>query len=125
VLRPRDVDVPEPGPGQVRIAVRAAGVNGLDSKIRAGLMKDAFPVEFPFVPGLEASGVVDAVGSKFAVEGLSEALHYELTAIGVRVKIVEPGIVNTDFGGRSFDFNNDESLTQYQEVVGAFFSAPA
>ncbi len=64
-------------------------------------------------------------GSKFAVEGLSEALHYELAAIGVRVKIVEPGIVNTDFGGRSFDFTNDESLTQYQQIVGAFFTAQA
>ena len=59
-------------------------------------------------------------GSKFAVEGLSEALHYELAAIGVRVKIVEPGIVSTDFGGRSLDFTNDEGLTEYQEFVGAF-----
>jgi NAD(P)-dependent dehydrogenase (short-subunit alcohol dehydrogenase family) len=64
-------------------------------------------------------------GSKFAVEGLSEALHYELGAIGVRVKIVEPGIVTTDFAGRSFDFTNDESLTEYQEFVGAFFAAQA
>jgi NAD(P)-dependent dehydrogenase (short-subunit alcohol dehydrogenase family) len=62
-------------------------------------------------------------GSKFAVEGLSEALHYELQAIGVRVKIVEPGFVRTDFGGRSFDFSNDESLTGYQKLVGAFASA--
>lgn len=62
-------------------------------------------------------------GTKFAVEGLSEALHYELAAIGVKVKIVEPGFVNTDFGGRSFDFTNDETLTEYQKLVGAFFAA--
>jgi NAD(P)-dependent dehydrogenase (short-subunit alcohol dehydrogenase family) len=62
-------------------------------------------------------------GTKFAVEGLSEALHYELAAIGVRVKIVEPGFVKTDFAGRSFDFTNDESLTEYQEFVKAYFSA--
>ncbi|MEU4242710.1 SDR family oxidoreductase [Actinoplanes sp. NPDC026619] len=61
-------------------------------------------------------------GTKFAVEGLSEALHYELAAIGVHVKIVEPGFVNTDFGGRSFDFTNDESLTEYQKLVGAFLT---
>ncbi|GAA2645207.1 SDR family oxidoreductase [Paractinoplanes durhamensis] len=62
-------------------------------------------------------------GTKFAVEGLSEALHYELATIGVSVKIVEPGFVNTDFGGRSFDFTNDESLAEYQKLVGAFYSA--
>ncbi|MEM9292723.1 MAG: SDR family oxidoreductase [Acidobacteriota bacterium] len=56
-------------------------------------------------------------GSKFAVEGLSEALSFELAAIGVRVKIVEPGMIATDFGGRSFDLSLDESLTEYQEVV--------
>jgi len=62
-------------------------------------------------------------GSKFAVEGLSEALHYELAAIGVKVKIIEPGLVNTDFSGRSFDFSNDENLVEYQEFVGKFMSA--
>jgi len=56
-------------------------------------------------------------GSKFAVEGLSEALHHELATIGVRVKIIEPGRIATDFGGRSFDFSNDEKLTEYQGFV--------
>lgn len=64
-------------------------------------------------------------GTKFAVEGISEALHYELAAIGVKVKIIEPGFVKTDFSGRSFDFSNDESLTDYQEFVGKFFAAQA
>ncbi|MEO1352474.1 MAG: SDR family oxidoreductase [Cyanobacteria bacterium J06635_15] len=62
-------------------------------------------------------------GSKFAVEGLSEALSFEMEAIGVKVKIVEPGGVKTDFAGRSFDLNNDESLTEYQELVGKLFAA--
>jgi NAD(P)-dependent dehydrogenase (short-subunit alcohol dehydrogenase family) len=62
-------------------------------------------------------------GSKFAVEGLSEALSFEMEAIGVKVKIVEPGMIKTDFGGRSFDFNNDESMTEYQGVVGKVFAA--
>jgi NAD(P)-dependent dehydrogenase (short-subunit alcohol dehydrogenase family) len=57
-------------------------------------------------------------GTKFAVEGLSEALSYEMEAIGVHVKIVEPGAILTDFAGRSLDFNNDESLPEYQAVVG-------
>jgi len=56
-------------------------------------------------------------GSKWAVEGLSEALHYELGALGIRVKVVEPGGVDTDFGGRSFAFTNDPALTEYQPMV--------
>jgi len=61
-------------------------------------------------------------GTKFAVEGLSEALSFEMLPIGVKVKIVEPGVIKTDLTGRSFDFNNDESLTEYQELVRKVFS---
>ncbi|MFG1811996.1 NADP-dependent oxidoreductase [Streptomyces sp. NPDC049040] len=69
VLHPAEIDVPEPGPGQVRIAVRAAGVNPLDHKIRAGYMNQVFTVELPHVPGVEASGVVESVGE--GVSGLT------------------------------------------------------
>ncbi|MDB4285749.1 SDR family oxidoreductase [bacterium] len=62
-------------------------------------------------------------GTKFAVEGISEALSFEMGPIGVKVKIVEPGFIATDFGGRSFDFTNDESIAEYQELVGATFQA--
>jgi len=56
-------------------------------------------------------------GTKFAVEGLSESLHYELGALGIRVKVVEPGMIKTDFAGRSLDFSNDPTLTEYQPLV--------
>jgi NAD(P)-dependent dehydrogenase (short-subunit alcohol dehydrogenase family) len=62
-------------------------------------------------------------GSKWAVEGLSEALHYELIPLGIRVKVVEPGGVATDFAGRSFVFTNDESLAEYQPMVQAITAA--
>ncbi|MFC4308799.1 SDR family oxidoreductase [Steroidobacter flavus] len=58
-------------------------------------------------------------GTKFAVEGLSEALQYELGALGVRVKLVEPGGIRTDFAGRSFDFQNDPTMVEYQPLVQA------
>lgn len=61
-------------------------------------------------------------GTKFAVEGMSEALHYEMNEIGVKVKIIEPGMVATDFGGRSFDFSNDEGLPEYQNLVHGVFA---
>ena len=58
-------------------------------------------------------------GTKFAVEGLSEALHYELEPLGIRVRIVEPGIIKTNFGGSSFDFAMDESLSDYAQTAEA------
>ena len=60
-------------------------------------------------------------GTKFAVEGISEALSFEMGAIGVKVKIIEPGMVATDFAGRSFDFSNDESLLDYQPLIRKVF----
>ena len=62
-------------------------------------------------------------GTKFAVEGISEALHYELEHFGVQVKVVEPGAIRTDFAGRSFDFVNDESKEEYQPLVRHMMSA--
>ena len=61
-------------------------------------------------------------GTKFAVEGLSEALSFEMEPIGVKVKLVEPGVIKTDFVGRSFDFSNDETLEEYQGLVGKFYA---
>jgi NADPH2:quinone reductase len=54
------VAIPEPGPGQVRIAVRAAGVNYVDGLLAAGRYQVKIPP--PFVPGSELAGVVDALG---------------------------------------------------------------
>lgn len=62
-------------------------------------------------------------GTKFAVEGISESLSYEVESFGGQVKIVEPGMIATDFAGRSFDFSNDQSMEAYQSVVGALLSA--
>jgi NADP-dependent 3-hydroxy acid dehydrogenase YdfG len=56
-------------------------------------------------------------GTKFAVEGISESLHYEMKEIGVKVKIVEPGFIKTDFGGRSFDFQAGP-IAEYQTIIG-------
>ena len=62
VLVVGEVDTPEPGAGQVRIAVRAVGVNPMDIKIRNGDLQQVMPLRFPAQPGSEVSGVVDAVG---------------------------------------------------------------
>src|SRR2546425_8079036 len=53
-----EVPLPEPGPGQARVKVAAAGLNFIDVYFRTGLYKTALP----FTPGMEAAGTVDAVG---------------------------------------------------------------
>jgi NADPH:quinone reductase-like Zn-dependent oxidoreductase len=62
VLEIAELPDPRPGPGQVRIAVRAAGVNASDWKKRRGLMDQ----ELPQTMGYEAAGVVDEVGEGVA-----------------------------------------------------------
>ncbi|MBG7696554.1 NADP-dependent oxidoreductase [Streptomyces sp. MC1] len=68
VLHLIDAEEPHAGPGQIRIAVRAAGVNPVDWRIREGQVLGAHPIELPSGVGLDASGVVDEVGE--GVEGV-------------------------------------------------------
>jgi NADPH:quinone reductase-like Zn-dependent oxidoreductase len=69
VLQLREVEVGPPGPGQIRVAVRYAGVGPTDLAIRAGHLRQAFPAGPGAVLGFEAAGTVDAVGT--AVGGVS------------------------------------------------------
>jgi len=64
-----DLPDPRPGPDEVLIAVRAAGVNPLDVKTRAGALRRVRRYAFPLILGNEVSGVVAAVGS--AVTGFA------------------------------------------------------
>ena len=59
VLQYADVPLPDPAAGQVRVCIKAIGVNRRDAFIRAG----TYPRTLPLTPGIEASGVVDAVGA--------------------------------------------------------------
>ncbi len=68
-LRYEEAADPVPGPGQVRIAVAAAGVHLIDAKIRAGERFGPMPLPaLPDIPGREAAGTVDAAG-----DGVDEA----------------------------------------------------
>ena len=57
-----DVSEPEPAEGQVRIRVAAAGLNPFDNAVMQGYLKDQMEHRFPLIPGMDASGTVDALG---------------------------------------------------------------
>jgi len=62
VLKITDIPKPKPKAGQVLVKIHAAGVNFIDIYHRRG----SYPVQLPFVPGLEASGVVEEIGENAA-----------------------------------------------------------
>ena len=62
VLDVREVPVPEPGPGQVLVKVRAAGINPGEAKIREGGLHERWPATVPSGQGSDFAGVVDKLG---------------------------------------------------------------
>jgi NADPH2:quinone reductase len=79
VLRYRELPVPEPGAGQVRVRLHAVGVNPADTYIRTGTYA-FFKPELPYTPGFDGAGVVDEVGA--GVEGVGPGDRVFLGALG-------------------------------------------
>lgn len=88
VLTVDDIDVPEPGSGEVRVRIAAAGLNFIDTYHRDG----KYPLEPPAIIGVEAGGTVDAVGP--GVDGLSEGDRVAYT--GQRGAYAEQQVVPAD-----------------------------
>ena len=61
VLRMEEAPTPQPQAGQVLVKLFAAGVNPADWKYRSGMMKNFMPLRFPWTPGLEGAGRVEAL----------------------------------------------------------------
>ncbi|MBC8111127.1 MAG: SDR family oxidoreductase [Verrucomicrobia bacterium] len=61
-------------------------------------------------------------GTKWAVEGFSEALQYELRDFNIKVKCVEPGAIKTDFYDRSMDLFKKDGLTAYDNYQNITFA---
>ena len=76
VLQVVEVAEPHAGEGQVRIAVRSAGVNAIDWKIRAGYTSGGTPLSEPSRTGLDAAGVVDEVGDEVFGSGSGTFAEY-------------------------------------------------
>jgi NADPH2:quinone reductase len=78
VLKWEEVNVSEPGPGEVRLRHGAVGLNFIDVYFRTGL----YPAELPFTPGLEASGVVEAVGDGVTDLSVGDRIAYAAPPVG-------------------------------------------
>lgn len=68
-------DPGDPGPGQVRVRVHAASINPVDGKVRRGELKLIAGGRFPKRPGLDFSGVVEAVGAGVTGLGAGDAVY--------------------------------------------------
>ena len=81
----RSLPLAPPGPGQVRVKIRAAALNFPDYLMTQGRYQ--FKPDLPFVPGLEAAGEVDAIGTGVTVmDAVAEAVSM------VALIVVEPGV---------------------------------
>jgi NADPH:quinone reductase-like Zn-dependent oxidoreductase len=81
VLKWTGVPLPEPGEGQIRIKVRAAGISPTDLALRAGYLK-AWPLPADAVLGFEAAGTVDAVGPGVTGTSIGDAVTALLFGLG-------------------------------------------
>lgn len=82
------IQAPTAGAGQVLVRVHAAGVNGLDWKVREGYVRDAFPLQLPTVLGIELAGVVEAVGAGVTRLRVGDRVMGPLGGLGAYAELV-------------------------------------
>jgi NADPH:quinone reductase-like Zn-dependent oxidoreductase len=108
VLRVADVPVPEPGPGQVLVQMKAASINPGEAKIRDGSLREIFPATFPSGEGSDLAGVVTKIGSdveKIAVGDQvigftnQRASHAEDIVVEARDVTAKPATVSWEVAG--------------------------
>ncbi|HEX4445319.1 MAG TPA: NADP-dependent oxidoreductase [Polyangiaceae bacterium] len=111
VLRVVDVARPAPGPGQVLVRVKAAGINPGEAAIRKGLLAKQWPATFPSGEGSDFAGVVEQVGDKVSefgagddVIGFSDerASHAELVVVDATHLTRRPDNVSWEQAGSLF-----------------------
>ncbi len=92
---------PEAGQGQVLVRIHAAGVNGIDWKVRAGLVREVFQLQLPAVLGAELAGVVAAVGpgaTRFRVGDRVMGAMSRLGAFAEFIAVDEVKLARTPIG---------------------------
>jgi NADPH:quinone reductase-like Zn-dependent oxidoreductase len=90
-----ELPAPRPGPEQVLVRVRSAGVNPVDWKIRRGLLRPLLRPRLPLVPGWDLAGVVEAVGPRVRDLSLGDEV-YGLLPIGQPGTYAELAVARAD-----------------------------
>ena len=106
-IEPIELPDPVPGAGQVRVRVRAAGVQPWDVKLRRGEMRDWKQLQFPYVLGNDFAGVVDALGEGVTdvrvgeeVLGFANAGAYaEAIVVPATAVVTKPQVMPWDVAG--------------------------
>jgi NADPH:quinone reductase-like Zn-dependent oxidoreductase len=83
----------EPGPGEVRVAVEAASVNGIDAAVAAGLLWDMMPHEFPVVIGRDFAGLVDGVGAGVSSPAVGDRVTGVITGMALGPGAIAEAVV--------------------------------
>ncbi|MFQ3620833.1 MAG: NADPH:quinone reductase, partial [Spirochaetales bacterium] len=81
VLTLEEIPAPKPGPGEVLVAVKAIGVNPIETYIRSGTY--ALKPSLPYIPGWECAGVVEAVGEGVQTVRIGDRVYTSGTLSGV------------------------------------------
>ncbi len=108
---------PEPKSGEVRVLVRAIGINPMDIKIRSGSMQDQMPTDFPAILGSDVAGVVDKVGA--GVDGLAEGER--VTGLTVGGAYAEYAVAREDHLAKipdGLDFDRAVTIPTAAETAG-------
>ncbi|HZC18095.1 MAG TPA: NADP-dependent oxidoreductase, partial [Rubrobacteraceae bacterium] len=111
VLQVREVDRPVPGPGQVLVRVKAAGINPGEAAIREGKFDSVLPASFPSEQGSDLAGVIEELGS--GVEGFevgdgvigfvnTRSSQAELVVVKAENLIPRPSNVSWEVAGSLF-----------------------
>lgn len=86
VLRCEEIDMPQPGPGEALVRLGAIGVNYIDTYQRSGV----YPVQLPFIPGMEGGGVVEAVGDGVTAVSSGDRVAFAMHSGAYADNIVVP-----------------------------------
>ncbi len=87
-LRYEDAPVPQPSEGQVLVRVQAASINPIDYKLTSGAYRQIMPLQFPWIPGGDFSGVVEAVGPGVTAVKRGESVYGDSPGGGAYAEFV-------------------------------------